>query len=126
MKSKRPPDKSPHEITNERLRLEHLPSPEDDQTAWIRFALTFDGYAEMGTQETCARFANKVRMEWEQNGELPYELNELRTALFWEQRRWRWSDEKPFTDKQWLYWRSLVDAIRRLLSSRDQVRDHRS
>jgi len=103
---------SPHEIPNERLRREQLPGPDNDQLAWIRFALTFDGYAEKGTHEACAAFANAARDRWDQAGTLPVGLNDLRAALFFEQRRWRWSNEGPFTDNEWRYWRSLVEAIR--------------
>jgi hypothetical protein len=106
---------SSHEIPNECLNLEQLPGPDDDQLAWIRFALTFDGYAEKGTHEACARFANAARDCWEQTGTLPVGLSDLRTALFFEQRRWRWSEEGPFTKKEWHYWRSLVETIRQEL-----------
>jgi hypothetical protein len=113
---------SPHEIPNEILGLEHLPkSDDDDQMVWIKFALTFDGYAEMGSQSSCAEFANKAREDWEKSSELPHELSQLRTALFYEQRRWRWSNEEPFTNEEWQYWRSLVDAIRRILSGDEQA-----
>jgi len=100
---------------------EHLPKPEDDQLVWIQFALTFDGYAEKGTQEICAAFANAARDRWEEAGTLPAGLSDLRAALFYEQRRWRWSDEAPFTERQWRYWRSLVDAIRHALFSQDKL-----
>lgn len=113
---------SPHEIANERLRREHLPGPEDEQLTWIRFALTFDGYAEKGSSEACAKFANSARDRWEQTGTLPVGLNDLRAALFFEQRRWRWSNEDSFTDKEWRYWRSLVEAIRHELPQEDLVR----
>jgi hypothetical protein len=112
---------SSHEIPNERLRPEHLPAPEDDQMVWIRFALTFDGYAEKGTREECAAFANAVRESWERSGTLPGGLSDLRAALYYEQRRWRWSDEAPFTDREWRYWRSLVDAIRHVLLCADKT-----
>ncbi len=112
---------SPHEIPNEHLKPEHLPEPEDNQLVWISFALTFDGYAEKGTQEACAAFANAVRNRWEEAGALPTGLSDLRTALFYEQRRWRWSDEAPFTEKEWRYWRSLIDAIRRELLRQDNL-----
>ncbi len=112
---------SPHEIPNERLRREQLPGPDDDQLAWVQFALTFDGYAEKGTHEACAAFANAARERWEQAGTLPVGLNDLRTALFFEQRRWRWSNEGPFTDNEWRYWRSLVEAIRHELAQEDRL-----
>jgi hypothetical protein len=113
---------SPHHIPNEILGLEHLPkSDDDDQMVWIEFALAFDGYAEMGSQRSCADFANEVREDWEKSGLLPQNLSQLRTALFFEQRRWRWSNEEPFTNEEWQYWRSLVDAIRRILSGDEQA-----
>ncbi len=112
---------SPHEIPNEHLKPEHLPEKKDDQLVWISFALTFDGYAEKGTQEACAAFANAVRDRWEEAGALPTGLSDLRTALFYEQRRWRWSDEAPFTEKEWRYWRSLIDAIRSELLLQDNL-----
>ncbi len=112
---------SPHEIPNGRLRRGQLPGPDDDQSAWIEFALSFYGYAEKGTQEACAAFANAARDRWEQAGTLPVGLNDLRAALFFEQRRWRWSNEGPFTDNEWRYWRSLVEAIRRELPQEDSL-----
>ena len=112
---------SPHEIPNEHLRREQLPGLDDDQLVWIQFALTFDGYAEKGTYEACAAFANAARDHWEQAGTLPVGLNDLRAALFFEQRRWRWSNEGPFTDNEWRYWRSLVEAIRHELPQEDRL-----
>jgi hypothetical protein len=112
---------SPHEIPNGQLRQEHLPGPDDDQLAWIEFALTFDGYAEKGNHEACAAFANSARNKWEQTGTLPLSLNDLRTALFFEQRRWRWSNEAPFSEDDWRYWRSIVDAIREKLPQEERL-----
>jgi hypothetical protein len=111
---------SPHDIPNESLTLEHLPNPDDVQLEWIQFALTFDGYAEKGGHKACATFANEVRENWKKDGELPSGLSDLRAALFYEQRRWRWSNEDPFTDEEWLYWRSLVNAIKNVLSEEDE------
>ncbi len=110
---------SPHEIPNERLKQEHLPRPDDDQLVWVQFALTFDGYAEKGTQEACAAFANAAREHWKQSGTLPVGLSNLRTALFFEQRRWRWSNEVRLNESEWHYWRSLVEAIRSELPQED-------
>ncbi len=104
------------EITpSDELRRHHLPSRDDSQMAWIEFALKFDGYAEMGGSEECATFANSVRARWQSSGSLPSKLGDLRTAVFFEQRRWRWGDEAPFTEDEWRYWHALVNAIRELL-----------
>jgi hypothetical protein len=102
---------SVHEMPNEILRREHLPGATDDQMTWIHFALTFDGYEEKGGFDTCASFADATRKHWQQTGALPDDLSDLRAALFFEQRRWRHSDEQPFTDDEWRYWRALVHAI---------------
>ena len=76
---------------------------------------TLDGYEEKGDFEACLAFANEVRARWESTGTLPADLADLRTALFFEQRRWRHSNEDPFTAEEWRYWTSLVNAIRELL-----------
>jgi hypothetical protein len=94
-----------------------VPRPDDDQLVWIEFALTFDGYAEKGDFGACAAFANGVRARWLATDVLPENVSDLRTVLFFEQRRWRWSNEEPFTDDEWRYWRALGEAILRLLPS---------
>jgi hypothetical protein len=103
------------EITNDELRRDHLPSQSDDQLVWISFALKFDGYSEKGGFDQCAAFAEKTRTRWESSGALPSDLSDLRAALYFEQRRWRWSEEEPFTEGEWRYWHALVDAIRERL-----------
>lgn len=103
------------EISNEELRREQLPSRDDEQMVWISFALTFDGYREKGGFDRCARFAEKTRARWESSGALPTNLRDLRSALYMEQRAWRWGDEGPFTEDEWRYWSALVDAIGELL-----------
>lgn len=102
-------------VSNEELRRGHLPARDDDQLTWIDFALTFDGYEEKGGFDKCAAFADATRARWESSGELSMNLSDLRTALYFEQRRWRWGDEGPFTEDEWRYWHALVDAIRGLL-----------
>jgi hypothetical protein len=102
---------SPHDVPNELLRRGSLPTRDDDQLSWIGFALTFDGYAETGSFDACAKLANATRSRWEKTGELPTRLSELRSVLFFEQRRWRHSAEEPFTDDEWQYWEALVGAI---------------
>jgi hypothetical protein len=102
-------------IWNDELRCEDLPSRDDSQMTWIEFALTLDGYKEKGGSEKCAAFAREVHLRWTSDARLPRDLSDLRSALFFEQRRWRWSAEQPFTESEWRYWHALVDAIRELL-----------
>jgi hypothetical protein len=74
------------ELSNAALRLEHIP---DEAAGWRKigaFALTFDGYAAWGSFEACAAIAQERRGET---------LTELRTCLFFEQRRWRHFGEDP-------------------------------
>lgn len=103
-------------IPNESLRLEHLPRRSDDQLVWVKFALTFDGYAEKGGFEACNQFADQVRARWDAHGYLPTDLSDLRSALFFEQRRWRHSTEEPFAAEERGYWGALVEGIRKALA----------
>lgn len=80
------------------------------------FALSFDGYAALGDFDRLATLANVASESWQQTGELPDSLVELRACLFFEQRRQRWLDQAPGefpAEGPWLaYVRALVDAIR--------------
>ncbi len=71
---------SPLVIGDDDLRPSHVPDPEADWEAIFRFALTFDGYSTHGSFEACARVANSRSAD---------SLEDLRTCLFFEQRRWR-------------------------------------
>lgn len=72
-------------IPNGRLTLDLIPEPESSLTAIWTFALTFDGYDEWGFH-MCAQIAN---------ARLSETLTELRTCLFFEQRRCRHLDMEP-------------------------------
>jgi hypothetical protein len=99
-------------VSNEELRREHLPPRDDGQMTWISFALTFDGYEEKGDFDKCAAFADATRARWESSGELPSNITDLRTALYFEQRRWRWGDGAPFTEDEWRYWHAAGEGER--------------
>jgi hypothetical protein len=98
-------------ISNDRLRPDDVPSPDADWDAIQAFALTFDGYSASGSFEACAEIANR--------GEAAT-LTELRTCLFFEQRRWRHFGEEPDGDDL-AGIRRLVELIRICVE-----RDHRS
>lgn len=93
----------PRQIHNKRLQASKIPSAESDWDAIQRFALTFDGYKHWGGSEACAEVANSRRQGT---------LSELRTCLFYEQRRWRHLGHEPDVDGL-EYIRGLVDQIRR-------------
>ena len=93
------------DIPNSELRLEHLPSPDDDWGAIGEFALTFPGYEYWGSFDRCADIANERRAE---------SLADLRTCLFFEQRRWRHFGEEP-DDETMQYIRGIIEHIREML-----------
>ena len=85
-----------------RLKLSSVPDPESNLAELAEFALTFDGYAFHGSFEKCAEIANARRHDT---------LDDLRTCLFFEQRAWHHSGEKP-SEEAMEYIRELVRAIR--------------
>lgn len=97
------------------------------------FALSYNGYERYGTQPgdiqgemSLGSFANQTHSRWRRNKVLPDSLHELRSALFYEQRRSGkgfaftfdvWTDwDDPNSDYQeWFeYVKSLIRAIRAL------------
>ena len=66
--------------------LSDIPVPDADINEIGCFALTFDGYEHWGAFEKCAEVANAERQNT---------LTDLRTCLFFEQRRWRHSGYGP-------------------------------
>ena len=58
------------------------------------FAMTFNGFSSNGDEESgfsnCATIANLSARKWLEQQLLPDSLHELRTCLFFEQRRHHW------------------------------------
>lgn len=93
------------------LTQDLVPGP---QASWIsieKFALTFDAYAFLGF-ERCAALANKAVARFQEDGTLPQGLAQLRSCLFFEQRRFRHMDTIP-TGSGLAYIHALLEAIRR-------------
>jgi len=86
------------EIANSDLRLSDIPSPDVDWDDIQLFALTYNGYVH----DDCAEIANARRHE---------SLDDLRTCLFFEQRRWRHFGDTPEGD-DFDYIRDVVAQIR--------------
>ena len=90
------------QIANGKLAIADIPSPDADWDAIWQFALTFDGYLYWGSTEKCAEIAN---------AHADKNLADLRTCLFFEQRRWRHFGKDP-DKKAMVYIRQILEAIR--------------
>jgi hypothetical protein len=91
----------PTPINNDDLRRRDVPSAAAEWSAIWSFALTFNGFKEHGSFEACAKIANEQRQET---------LKDLRTCLFFEQRRWNHYGDDP-DEESAPYIRSLVQKI---------------
>ena len=92
------------------LTEESIPGPD---APWIpdiaEFALTFNGYDALGNRT--GDLANVTHRQWSEIGVLPSDLIELRSCLFFEQRRYRHFGWDPDEDAM-AYIRVLIEAIR--------------
>jgi len=99
------------EIDNADLAEGDLPSASAEWYEIGRFALSFNGYERWGSFWNCAEIGNRGAEAFRAEGVLPESLTELRTCLFFEQRRWRHFGFDP--DEQGMeYIRALVERIR--------------
>jgi hypothetical protein len=101
----------PEEIANADLRERDVPTPGAGWHEIGRFALSFNGYEWCGSFGECADVGNRGLEAFRESGALPESLAELRTCLFFEQRRWRHFGLDP-GDEAMSYVRALVEAIR--------------
>jgi hypothetical protein len=88
------------------------------------FALTYEGYSRGGFIPA-AETANAALSKWYDTRTLPNDLDELRTCLFFEQRRHRYMDSGfggP-ADPNEPYLRAVVEKIREVSGGR--VKDER-
>ncbi len=101
----------PHEIANADLTEADLPEPDAPLDTVFAFAGTFNGYAHWSSFEACADVANRIAHNYAAPGILPQSLTELRTALFFEQRRWHHFGYDPDEEVLAYMW-ALIEAIR--------------
>jgi len=103
-------------IANVELREWDVPSADADISALTEFALTFDGYAAVGEEET---FAMHQAVLDRLHRDMPpgSDLTELRTALFCCQRGWHWEGQPPYEGE-------LDDARAIVAACRDVARRH--
>jgi hypothetical protein len=99
-------------ISSRTLRSSDLPSRNARWLTIAQFALTFDGYAHWGSFKRCAAIAKQRRLRT---------LNELRTCLFFEQRRWHHLAINP-NPKSMRYIRGLIEELRIRLRRREAKR----
>ena len=102
--------KAPDAASVRPLAPAQVPSPDADWSAIGAFALTFNGYQYWGSFGRCAEVANRWSDAWYREQRLPPALIELRTCLFFEQRRWRHYGRIP-DEEAMTYIRALVRAI---------------
>ncbi|MGE3343994.1 MAG: DUF429 domain-containing protein [Vicinamibacterales bacterium] len=96
------------------LTARDIPSPTAGAEEILEFAHTWDGYGASGSFETAAELANR---------RFQFTVDELRTLLFLEHRRWRHFGEEPDAEAR-AYIRWLIEAIRqRVAPDPDGSRD---
>ena len=98
----------------------HIEVPGPDANWWTEineFALTYNAYSRGGDFDSVARIGQEVRQNWDRDATLPIDIEVCRTALFFEQRRFRHLDAEPVGVDD-LYVRSIVMRIRDLSGGR--------
>lgn len=86
-----------------------IPSPDANLPTIMAFALTYNGYDRF--DGSLGEFANIARQWWGRLGQTPWDVDSLRAALFYEQRRHRHLGGTPSaSDVQYL--RALIASIR--------------
>jgi hypothetical protein len=93
-------------MTNAQLTLNDLPAANATWSEIAKFALRFNGYEVQGSLERCAEIANSRKHD---------SVADLRTCLFFEQRRWRHFGEAPDAETM-QYIRDVIEKLRAKLS----------
>jgi len=97
------------DIDNDKLTPADIPLLHAEWECISKFALTFNGYERHGSLEACADIAN---------AQCNSTLTELRTCLFFDQRRWHHFGENP-NNETMLYIRDIVERIRTKVVARE-------
>lgn len=88
-----------------------MPSDDTDWHVIETFALTYNGYDRWPGTPSCGDVANEVAQTFAETGQLPTDLDVLRSSLFFEQRRWRHYGDFP-DERAMQYIRALLRGIR--------------
>lgn len=81
------------------------------------FALTFNAYSRGDDFDAVADIDRQVRGTWDRDATLPNDVDVCRTALFFEQRRFRHLDAEPVGDDD-RFVRAIIKQIRDLSGGR--------
>ena len=106
----------PNYMPTTNLQVSDLPAADAVEHDYHSFALTFNGYEQMGSFRRCARLANKAAETWRVSGTLPTRPLEIRACLFFEQRRFHHFGH-GFDERTLAYVRALVETLRDSLES---------
>lgn len=112
-----------YRISNQDLREGDIPGPQAHWEVVEEFALSFNGYKRHGSFARCASIANQYEAAYKKNRAVPKTLDDLRTCLFFEQRRWRHVGQFPDTAAM-RYIRALVTTIRKAIRSSRRTTKH--
>ena len=93
------------------LTIEAVPYPDSDWSTINQFAGTFDGYRYCRSPGGCGQMANDAAQTYLKTHDVPETLPELRSCLFFEQRRSHHYGGRPNMGKM-TYIRALIRAIR--------------
>jgi len=107
-----------HPLENQDLKESDIPKP---ASAWLdirSFASSFHGYEYFGSNGACTMFANSAVKNFKANGVLPDKLSELRSGLFFEQRRIVHFGSPP-DDVKMVYIHALLEKIREKVRAGD-------
>ncbi len=101
-------------IPNSALSDSDLPPPNANWEVISPFCITFNGYEYWGTLDRCAEVANRCEREWKEKKQLPTTLTELRTALFFFQRSWRFTAQGWYNpdEEMMSYVHALIEGMR--------------
>ena len=106
------------QIPNTELTQSNVPLSGAGWVEITSFALTFDGYDFWGSFAKCAGIGNEGARLFAEQRLLPATLTELRTCLFFEQRRYHHFGESP-DETVMQYIRALINGIREKVRARD-------
>lgn len=102
-------------IPTAELKVTHLPDAGSTISELFRFALSFNGYEIVGEDE-CPALADELHAAWRKDSAslAEYSIDDLRNALFFEQRVDHW--QSPCGTGDYDFMRAIVRELRSRLT----------